>query len=161
MTQAQKAIEDIIRECQHDARWQSIKDEHIEAIIKWVAEYHPLSFVKYLPLKRRNTDHLNQSDAISYELGFADCEKQVYSLSRPISEDLGEIEYEDAYDRACMDACFCLGMDPREPPKSLDQAIGMIRGLDTLPQKQSIYATFAKHFQRARVRRYSLLSGKG
>lgn len=34
-------VEALIKECQHDARKQNIKDEHIEAIIKWVFEYHP------------------------------------------------------------------------------------------------------------------------
>lgn len=31
----------MIYECQHDARWLAIQDKHIEAIIKWVRDYHP------------------------------------------------------------------------------------------------------------------------
>jgi len=58
--------------------------------------------------------------------------------------------FTDAYEHACRDAALCLGMSPADPPKSLKHAIGLIRGPNDLPQKQSIYATFARYFEKAR-----------
>ena len=58
-------------------------------------------------------------------------------------------EFKSAYEHACRDAALCLGMSPEHAPKSLNQAIGLIRGDQHLPQKQAIYATFARYFDRA------------
>lgn len=55
---------------------------------------------------------------------------------------------EENYARSCRDAALYLGMNPADPPVSLKHAIGMIKGPNELPQKQAIYATFAKYFER-------------
>ena len=52
----------------------------------------------------------------------------------------------DAYKKACLDSCFALDIKLDAPPENLEKALSMA---NYNPQKLAVYATFARHFDRA------------